>query len=85
MQQTSTSIRVYKDSRDQLAEIAKELGGVSLDEALRTVLWQRKALQDIRRLEENPEELADYRDEAGRWAEDESSVVDPDDDRAAVE
>ena len=62
---TTTTLRVSKENRDALARIAKsELDGASLDEALKTLLFERRVARDMARLRANPEELADYRREA---------------------
>ena len=60
-----TSIRVDGASRDELSRIAADdLGGVTLDEALRTVLFHYHTISAIERLESDPEALAEYRREA---------------------
>jgi hypothetical protein len=65
-----TSMRVSVEARDALARIASdELGGVSLDEALRIILFQHQTAAAVVRLEADPEALADYRREAQEWAE----------------
>ena len=64
-----TSIRVATERRDALAAVAREMGGVSLDEALRALLWQHRALADIARLQADPAALHEYRREAMDWAE----------------
>jgi ribosomal protein L12E/L44/L45/RPP1/RPP2 len=65
-----TSMRVSVEVRDALARIASdELGGVSLDEALRIILFQHQTAAAIARLEADPEALADYQREAQEWAE----------------
>ncbi|PZS10672.1 MAG: hypothetical protein DLM55_03410 [Acidimicrobiales bacterium] len=62
-------------NRDTLARIAAdELGGVSLDEALRIVLFQRETVSAIARLEADPEALAEYQREAAQWAELDAAV-----------
>lgn len=63
-------MRVSVEARDALARIAAdEMGGVSLDEALRVILFQHQAAVAVARLEADPEALADYRREAQEWAE----------------
>jgi ribosomal protein L12E/L44/L45/RPP1/RPP2 len=65
-----TSMRVSVEARDALARIAAdELGGVSLDEALRIILCQHETAAAVARLEADPEALADYQREAQEWAE----------------
>ncbi len=65
-----TSMRVSTVNRDTLAKIAmNELGGVSLDEALRIVLFQHETVAAVSALESDPEALAQYQHEAREWAE----------------
>jgi hypothetical protein len=64
-----TSMRIARSNRDALARIAaKELGGVSLDEALRIVLFEHECLASYARLSDDPDALADYRTEAAQLA-----------------
>ena len=65
-----TSIRVDDATRDALARIAAEdLGGTTLDEALRTVLFHYQTIAALERLEGDPEALAEYRREAQALAD----------------
>lgn len=65
-----TSMRVDRSNRDALARIAaEELGGVSLDEALRVVLFEHECLASYARLSDDPDSLADYRAEAAQLAD----------------
>ncbi len=65
-----TSMRVDRSNRDALARIAaEELGGVSLDEALRIVLFEHECLASYARLSDDPDSLADYRAEAAQLAD----------------
>ncbi len=65
-----TSMRIAQENRDELAKIAAdEMGGVSLDEALRVLLFQHKARAGLARLRANPAAWADYQAEAGALAE----------------
>ncbi len=64
-----TTIRVEDIQRDALAELARELGGVSLDEALRVLLFRNATIEAVARLERDPQALADYQDEAAGLAE----------------
>jgi len=64
-----TTMRVYRSTRDTLAQRQRELGSPSLDEALRTILFRERAYEAIARLKDNPDELADYQREAREWAE----------------
>jgi len=71
-----TSIRVDQANRDALAHIAKdELGGVSLDEALRVLLFHHQTAQAVARLEADPEALAEWQREAREWAELDTAVA----------
>lgn len=72
-----TTVRVSKENRDSLARIAEqELGGVSLDEALRVVLFEHETATALARLAADPEAMADYRDEAEEIAEADVEVRD---------
>lgn len=73
----TTSIRVAPDNRDALAHIARdELGGVSLDEALRVLLFQHQTVVALNHLAEDPQALAGYRAEAQELAETDVAVQD---------
>lgn len=65
---SQTTIRVAGSTRDELANMARELG-TTMDLALRRLLWQRRALADIERLDNDPELLAEYQAEAHAIAE----------------
>jgi len=70
LERMQTSMRVSTEVRDALARIAaEEFGGVSLDEALRIVLFQYETAAAVARLEADPDALADYQREAREWAE----------------
>jgi hypothetical protein len=63
-------MRVSTEARDKLAKIASDdLGGVSLDAALRELLFEHESAAALARLEADPEALADYQREARDWAE----------------
>ncbi len=65
-----TSMRVDKSNRDALARIAaRELGGVSLDEALRILVFEHECLASYARLVDDSDSLADYRAEAAQLGE----------------
>ncbi|MBA3293171.1 MAG: hypothetical protein H0T40_05380 [Geodermatophilaceae bacterium] len=65
-----TSIRVAADTRDALARIAAtELGGASLDEALRIILFEHQTRIALSRLAADPVMHADYLREAAELAE----------------
>lgn len=65
-----TSMRVSIDVRDKLAKIANEdLGGVSLDTALRELVFEHESAAALARLEADPQALADYQRESHQWAE----------------
>ncbi|QSB04960.1 hypothetical protein [Natronoglycomyces albus] len=63
-----TTIRVTKKNRDALASIAQtELGGASLDEALRSVIFEHQTRAAFARM--NASQLADYQAEAQQLAD----------------
>lgn len=65
-----TSMRVTVANRDALARIAEtELGGVSLDEALRIVLFEHLTQAALARLAADPEMADDYMRESAELAE----------------
>jgi hypothetical protein len=65
-----TSMRVTPKNRDALARIAaEELGGISLDEALRVLVFEHDSLVALARLRADPAALADYQEEARMLAE----------------
>lgn len=65
-----TSMRVTAANRDALARIAAtELGGVSLDEALRIVLFEHETRAALAKLAADPVGQAGYLREAAELAE----------------
>lgn len=65
-----TSMRVSAETRDALARIAADdLGGVSLDEALRVVLFEHRTAAALARLAVDPARAEEYRAEANEIAE----------------
>ena len=71
-----TSMRVDAGNRDALARIAAtELGGVSLDEALRIVLFEHETRVALARLAADPDEHAGYLHEAAGLAEVDTSIA----------
>jgi hypothetical protein len=65
-----TSISVSQNTRDHLARIVQqEMPGMSMDEALRLILFQHETNRDIARLEADPEALASYQAEMAGLAE----------------
>jgi hypothetical protein len=59
-----TTMRVSVPTRDELARVAEhEFGGVSLDEALRIVLFEHASAAAIARMAADPEALGEYRAE----------------------
>lgn len=65
-----TSMRVTRANRDALARIAAtELGGVSLDEALRVLLFEHQSRVALARLAENHDASQSYLLEAAELAE----------------
>jgi hypothetical protein len=70
-----TTVRVDSSRRDELAQVAQELGGVSLDEALRVVLFRYQTAKNVARLEADPVALAAYQAEARGLAEVDVEVI----------
>lgn len=65
-----TSLRATSGNRDALAQIAvTELGGASLDEALRVVLVEHQSRAAVARLFADPEVTGSYLAEGARLAE----------------
>ena len=65
-----TSMRVTPENRDALARIAaNELGGVSLDEALRVVLFEHLSRTALARLAADPAGADSYLAESAELAE----------------
>jgi hypothetical protein len=63
-------MRVTPENRDALARIAAtELGGVSLDEALRVVLFERHSRAALVRLTADPDAAHSYLAESAQLAE----------------
>lgn len=70
-----TSMRIAAENRDALARIASsELGGVSLDEALRVILFEHHMRVALVRLAADPVLHADYVREAAELAEVDASI-----------
>lgn len=70
-----TTIAVETATRDRLAGRAKAMGGVSLDEALRALLFEHECAEAFARLDADPEQLESYRREAQAWAELDIQIV----------
>ncbi len=71
-----TSMRVEAANRDALARIAdRELGGVTLDEALRSVLFEHQTRAALARLAADPDAHEGYLSEAQSLGELDTSVV----------
>lgn len=65
-----TSMRIDTTNRDALARIAaEELGGASLDETLRILLFEHRTRREMAQLVADAEAHADYLREAGALAE----------------
>jgi hypothetical protein len=63
-------MRVSPANRDALAKIAAdELGGVSLDDALRVLVFEHESRVGLSRLAADPDAWAQYRGEAATMAE----------------
>ncbi|WP_054055444.1 hypothetical protein [Alloactinosynnema sp. L-07] len=70
-----TSMRVSASNRDALARIAEnELGGVSLDEALRIVLFEHATRVALARLAADPDAAGAYAAEAATMADTDAVV-----------
>ena len=70
-----TSIRVTPENRDSLARIAAtELGGVSLNEALRVVLFEHRSRVALARLATNPDAAGSYLAETAQLADVDTAV-----------
>jgi hypothetical protein len=71
-----TSMRIDQANRDALARIAaEELGGASLDETVRVLLFEHETIKAVARLEADPEALADWQHEAHEWVELDTAVT----------
>lgn len=62
-------MRISAAARDELSQVAADLGGVTLDAALRAVIFQHRTLTATARLAADPAALADYQTEAAELAE----------------
>ena len=70
-----TSMRVTPGNRDALAEIAAtELGGVTLDEALRVVLFEHRSRVALARLAADPDAAGSYLAESAQLGEVDAAV-----------
>lgn len=65
-----TTMRVSKRNRDALARLAEsEYRGATLDDALRSLLFEHETRAAFARLEADSEALREYQEEALRLAE----------------
>ena len=70
-----TSMRVASENRDALARIAAtELGGVSLDEALRVILFEHESRAALALLAADPDAADSYLRESSELAEVDTQV-----------
>ena len=70
-----TSMRVTPENRDSLAQIAAtQLGGASLDEALRVVLFEYQSRAALARLATDPDATGSYLAETAQLAEVDTAV-----------
>lgn len=70
-----TSMRVSVETRDALARVAADdLGGVSLDEALRVVLFEHRSRAALARLAHDPAAADSYLAESAALAEADTAV-----------
>lgn len=60
---SKTTIAVQAATRDALTAVCKQLGSTSMDEALRSLIWEHECMESLARLDADPEALADYRRE----------------------
>ncbi|MGL4743900.1 MAG: hypothetical protein ACRCXL_05865, partial [Dermatophilaceae bacterium] len=61
-----TTIRVSRETRDAVAEVARrELGGSSLEEALKVLLFEHESRIALARLAIDPDAAASYLAESG--------------------
>ncbi len=69
-------MRVARENRDTLARIAAdELGGVSMDEALRIVLFEHQSRAALARLTSDQEAADSYLQESAKLAETDVQVA----------
>ncbi|MGQ0624519.1 MAG: hypothetical protein ACT4PP_07700 [Sporichthyaceae bacterium] len=72
-----TSMRIRVETRDALAEVAEqELGGVTLDEALETVLFERRVQRQYATLMADPQAYAEHLAENAALAEVDVDLID---------
>ena len=64
-----TTVRVDTSNRDALARFAREVGAVSLDEALRVLLFRYDTMRAVEALRADPDALAAYQAEAAELAD----------------
>ena len=67
-------MRVTPENRDALAQIAAELGGVSLDRALRVVLFEHRSRAALARLAAAPDAADSYLIESAQLADVDAAV-----------
>ncbi|HVW44133.1 MAG TPA: hypothetical protein VHC18_22555 [Amycolatopsis sp.] len=71
-----TSMRVARENRDRLARIAEsELGGATLDDALRVLLFEHESRRALARLAADPDMAEDYLLESSELAEVDTEVA----------
>lgn len=71
-----TSMRLTHENRDALARIAaEELGGVSMDEALRIVLFEHQSRAALVQLASDPQAADSYLRESAQLAEIDTRVT----------
>jgi hypothetical protein len=64
-----TTIRVSAESRDALAQIASDMKSSSLEEALRTILFEHQSRMALARLAADPDAAGSYLAESAQLAE----------------
>lgn len=71
-----TTIRVGTVTRDRLSAIAQQNGDESLDAALTRLIFEHDCVAAMRRLEADPEALADYEAETDALGNAATEVID---------
>ena len=75
-QPIKTTISVTRSTRDQLAQIAADqLGGVSMDEALKIVMLEYETSRAVAHLEADAEALGEYQAEMAAIANADQAVA----------
>lgn len=70
-----TTIRVVMSTRDKLRALSARLGAASMDDAVRTLMWEHECREAVDRLEADPEAFADYQAETDMLANAATEVI----------